>query len=100
MNDILSSYDAIVTPCGGIIRNPFISNDNISDKLDQGTMAIENHLAMGNFAGLPSISIPMGLDDGFPFDVNIMTKAFTESECFNIAYALESKLDLKNIYAK
>ena len=100
VNEILSSYDAIVTPCGGIIRNPFISNDNISDKLDQGTMAIENHLAMGNFAGLPSISIPMGLDDGFPFDVNIMTKAFTESECFNIAYALESKLDLKNIYAK
>lgn len=100
VNEILSSYDAIVTPCGGIIRNPFISNDDISDKLDQGTMAIENHLALGNFAGLPSISIPMGKDDGFPFDVNIMTKAFTESECFNIAYALESKLNLKNIYAK
>ncbi len=100
LNEILSTYDAIVTPCGGIVRNPYVSNDDVASRLDEHTMAVENHLALGNFAGLPSLTLPIGLDNGFPFGANIMTKAFTEKECFNISYALESKLGLKNIYAK
>lgn len=100
INDILSSNDAILTPCGGIVRNPFVNNDDVASRIDAHTVAIENHLALGNFAGLPSITLPIGMDNNFPFGANIMTKAFSEKECFNIAYALESKLGLKNIYAK
>ncbi len=100
LNEIYQNYDAIITPCGGIIRNPYISNDDVASRLDPHTMIIENHLALGNFGGLPSISIPMGLDNKFPYGCNIMTKAFDEVTCFSIASALESKLGLKNIYAK
>jgi aspartyl-tRNA(Asn)/glutamyl-tRNA(Gln) amidotransferase subunit A len=97
-NEILSQYDAILTPCGGIVRNPFASNsDDVSDRLDIHTIIVENHLGIGNFGGFPSISVPMGLDNGFPFACNIMTKVFTEKETLNIAYAIEKKLGLKNL---
>lgn len=97
VNEILSDYDAILTPCGGIIRNPIVSNESDDDRLDINQMIVENHLGMGNFAGLPSISIPMGLDNNFPYGANVMTKAFDEVGAFNIAYALEEDLGLRNI---
>lgn len=100
LNEIYENYDAIITPCGGIIRNPYVSNDDVASRLDPHTMIGENHLALGNFGGLPSLTIPMGLDNKFPFGCNIMTKAFDEVTCFSIASVLESNLGLKNIYVK
>jgi aspartyl-tRNA(Asn)/glutamyl-tRNA(Gln) amidotransferase subunit A len=97
-NEILNEYDAILTPCGGIVRNPFASNsDDVSDRLDVHTIIVENHLGLGNFGGFPSITIPMGLDNKFPYGCNIMTKVFTECETLNIAYAIEKKLGLVNL---
>lgn len=100
VNEILNDYDAIVTPCAGSVKNPYFGNDSIEARLNPGTVIVENHLTIGNFAGLPSISIPVGIDEGFPFDANIMTRAFDEVTCFNVAYALENEFGLKNIYCK
>lgn len=99
-NEVLSSYDAILTPCGGIVRNPIKSDDNDATRVDVDTMIIENHLGAGNFGGFPSISLPIGFDKGFPFGGNITSKPFNEVTCLNIAYVLESKLGYKNVYAK
>ena len=98
--ELFEKYDAILTPCGGIIRNPFESNDDEATRTDIDTMIVENHLAIGNFGGFPSITLPIGMDKGFPFGGNISTKPFNEVTCLNIAYILESKLGYKNLQVK
>ena len=60
-------------------------------------MIIENHLAIGNFGGLPSISLPVGGDRGFPFAFNLTGKAFDEVNLLNLAYALEKETGLEKI---
>ena len=60
----------------------------------------DNYLAFGNMGGFPSITLPIGFDDGLPFGGNITTKPFTESELFHIAYELEEITGLNDIVAK
>ena len=98
VNDILKEYDAFIAPCSGRVKSEFVENsDNVTDEIDIDKMIIENHLGIANFAGLPSLSIPVGIDNGFPFDFNITGRAFEEVNVFNIAYALENELNLKNL---
>ena len=99
-NKIFDKYDAVLTPCGGIIRNPFESNDDEATRTDINTMIVENHLAIANFGGFPSISLPIGLDNGFPFGGNLTCKPFNEVTCLKIAYVLENKLGYKNMTSK
>ncbi len=94
VNEILSEYDVLYAPCSGKIRNPFVSEDN---RKDEDYLIAENHLAIANFGGLPSLSLPIGLDKGFPYGANVTGKAFDEQTVFNIAYYLEAKLGLKNL---
>ncbi len=97
INKILQNYDLIYLPALGSVRNPFESN---VDKLEPNYLIAENHLAIANFAGLPSLTLPIGIDKDFPFGANFLGRAFEEQKVFNVAYALESKLEFKNITAK
>lgn len=47
----------------------------------------------GNLTGLPSLSIPCGIQDGLPVGLQIMGPAFKEENVLNVAYSLE-KLNL------
>lgn len=96
-NEILKEYDAILTPCTGKVRNPFEKEGNRIGDLDIDSMIIENHLAIGNFGGLPSISLPVGVDQGFPFSFNLTGRAFGEAGLLNLAYAVEKETGLENI---
>ena len=49
----------------------------------------DNHLCLGNFAGLPSITVPLCLQDGLPIGVNLMGRAFEESRLFAAAAVVE-----------
>ncbi len=97
VNEILNEYDAIYVPCVSTARNPF--ENSVTDKLSDEYLIAENHLAIANFGGLPSITLPIGLDDNFPFGANITTKAFDEQNAFNLAFALEKALPYKNMTA-
>ena len=70
MNKIYDNYDIILTPNGGGIA-PKLDEAN-DDRLSDEYLILENHLALGNFAGTPSISIPSGFCEGMPIAVNIM----------------------------
>jgi aspartyl-tRNA(Asn)/glutamyl-tRNA(Gln) amidotransferase subunit A len=93
-NEILKSYDAILLPAAGSTAPKFTSRSD--EKLSNKYLIAENHLAIGNFGGFPSITIPAGLVDDMPFGVNLTGKVFDEQNVLNLAYALESKLDYKN----
>ncbi|MFZ5627306.1 MAG: Asp-tRNA(Asn)/Glu-tRNA(Gln) amidotransferase subunit GatA [Bacillota bacterium] len=45
-----------------------------------------------NLAGIPAISIPVGLTDGLPVGVQFMGKAFDEATLFRVSYAVEQAL--------
>ncbi|MGM9874102.1 MAG: amidase family protein [Bacilli bacterium] len=97
VNRILSTYDFIYLPASPTTAPTFASS---SDKLSNEYLIADNHLALANFAGLPSITLPIGMKDGLPFGANFTSRAFEEDKVLNIAHALEATLPYKNMYAK
>ena len=97
VNNILKDSDFIYLPAAPSIA-PKINES--SDRLSDEYLIADNHLCLGNFAGLPSITLPIGFKDGMPFGANLMGRAFEEIELFQAAYELEQITGLANIYAK
>ena len=98
VNEILKDNDVIYSPCSGRVKMPIDSSS--IDKTTDEYLIIENHLGIANFAGLPSLTLPIALVDKFPMGANFTGKAFDEQNVLNIAFALESKLGLKNLSVK
>ena len=98
INKIYTQYDIILTPNSGTIA-PIINEAN-DDRLSDEYLILENHLALGNFAGTPSLSLPSGFVEKMPVAVNIMGRLFEEQTVFNVAYALEKALGYANQYAR
>lgn len=96
-NEILTEFDAILVPAAPSIAPKFSDS---SDRLSNNYLIADNILVLGNFAGLPSITLPMGLKDNMPFGINVMGRAFKENEVFNIAKAIEDKTKLYNLSAR
>ncbi len=86
VNQILSQYDFIFVPAAPSVANKL---GEASDKLSDEYLIADNHLALGNFAGLPSITVPLGMEEGLPVGVNFMGAAFKEKELYGIAKHFE-----------
>lgn len=91
VNRILNQYDAIVLPASGNIA-PLFEEVNPTDRLSDEYLLLENHMAIANFGGLPSITIPCIEHEGLPIGINITGKAFQDKEVLNLAYALEKMI--------
>lgn len=100
MNELFKIYDGLILPCGEIA--PLIEKEKevISEDEDRELAVLENHMAIGNFGGFPSITIPNGFVDNLPIGVNITGKVLDDANILNIAYALEETLDFKNMISK
>lgn len=98
LNKIYSEYDIILTPNSGSVA-PKLDEAN-DDRLSDEYIILENHLALGNFAGTPSISIPSGFSDKMPIAVNLTGRVFEEQTVLNAAYALEQALGFANQYSR
>lgn len=96
-NEILSDYDFIYVPAAPSVAP---KKDAKGDKLSDEYLIADNHLALGNFAGLPSITLPLFLEDGLPVGVNLMGRAFEESNVLNTASKLEELIGLKGLSTK
>lgn len=97
VNDILKEYDFIYCPAAPSIA-PKVGEK--SDRLSNEYLIADNHLVIANFAGLPSITLPIGMKDGMPFGANFTGRAFEDKQVLQIAYELEKHTGLKNIMAK
>ena len=97
INKVLEQYDAIYCPASPDIAPLF---EGSSDKLSNEYLIADNYLAIANFAGMPSITFPLGFSSGLPFGANITCKAFKESESLNIANKIEELIGLDNLVAK
>ena len=101
LHEILKDADAIFVPCSDHIA-PLIKDSTsvLSNSLDEDNLIIENILTLGNFSGMPSITIPSGLVDGMPVAVNLMSELFEDEKVLDIAYGLEKALGFKNMMKK
>ncbi len=91
---IYRAYDVIYLPAAPTIAPKFTDS---SDRLSSQYLIADSHLALGNFAGLPSVTIPLGFEQGMPFGGNIMGRAFEESTTLEVAYVIEQFTGLKNL---
>lgn len=97
LNKIYEDYDFIYS-----IAAPTVAPkaNETSDRLSEQYLIADNHLVLGNFAGLPSLTLPLGLKDGLPFGANVMGRAFDEVGVFKMSYQIEKITGLKNLCAK
>lgn len=95
-NKVLDEYDAIYCPASPSTA-PLLKGSSISHSND--LLVADNYLAFANMGGFPSITLPIGFDEGLPFGVNLTTKPFTESKLLNIANKLEEIAGLKDLVA-
>lgn len=82
-----AQYDALVAPSSGDIA-PLVS-DKSQDELSDTYLIAENHMAVGNFGGYPSMTVPMGFEKGCPLGLNITCRAWDEPGMFAIGQAIE-----------
>jgi len=98
VNGILEKYDALYLPASPTTAPLFDAGS--SDKLSNTYLVADNWMAIGNFAGLPSITLPIGFENGLPFGANLTCKKFAETELFGISAAIENITNMKNLIAK
>lgn len=94
INELFSGYDAMILPASGGIAPKF--EDSI-DRMSDRYLILENHMAIGNFGGYPSITIPNGFVMNMPIGLNITGPQFKDGELLNIAHKIEEKLGYKGL---
>ena len=92
-NELFKEYDGCITIASGGPA-PLLEEKGVV--LTNKTV-LENHLAIGNFGGFPSITIPNGYVSDMPIGINITGKIFDDRNILNIAYKLEEIIDFDNI---
>jgi aspartyl-tRNA(Asn)/glutamyl-tRNA(Gln) amidotransferase subunit A len=83
---ILRDHDFIYVPSSPSVAPRFV---DASDKLSDEYLIADNHLCLGNFAGLPSITLPLFYEKGLPVGVNFMGRAYEEKKLYQISAAFE-----------
>ena len=96
-NELFKKYDGLILPASGKVA-PLI--DEVADIITRNEEILENHMAIGNFGGYPSITIPNGLYKGLPTGINITSGYKEDIKLLSIASAIEEVLGYKNMCVK
>ncbi len=96
-NNILKENDFIILPAAPSTA-PLFKKDSsaVNDKF----ILADNYLCFANFAGLPSLTVPMGKIDNLPYGINITGRAFEEDKVLSISLDIENITGLKNLSAR
>ena len=101
MSERFNEYDALILPAQGAVAPKFEdSSEKITDKLSARYLLLENHMAIANFGGFPSITIPCGFVNNMPIGLSITSGVKKDVNCLNVAYAIENELGYKGQIAK
>jgi aspartyl-tRNA(Asn)/glutamyl-tRNA(Gln) amidotransferase subunit A len=84
INNILNEFDFIYLPA-----SPSHATKIGEVNTDPDYTIIDNHLAIGNFGGYPSITLPLGFVENLPVGVNFTGRPFDEEHLLNFAYLFE-----------
>ena len=94
-NKGFEKYDVIITPTSPVTA--FGIGEKINNPLE---MYLADICTVSvNVAGLPGISIPVGLDSkGLPIGMQLIGKKFDEETILNTAYAMEKEIKFREKY--
>jgi len=95
--NLFKTYDAVILPVG---IGPAKKIDDLNKKYDDNTIALDEHLQVGNFGGFPSITIPNGFVSNLPVGINITGNCYDDVNVLSIASALEGVMNYKGQIAK
>lgn len=95
--DLFKTYDAVILPVG---TGPAKKIKDLNMNHDTNTIALDEHLQIGNFGGFPSITIPNGFINNLPVGMNITGNCYDDINVLNIAATLENAMEYKNQIAK
>ncbi len=95
-NKIFEECDCVIFPASGDVA-PLIKGASDDEKLSSKYLIGENHLAIANFGGFPSITIPSGFINEMPIGINITGKCFDDQKVLDIASGIENTLGLKDL---
>ncbi len=96
VNDLLKESDFILLPASPSVAPTF---ENKSDRLSEQYLLADNHLVIANFAGLPSLTLPLALKDGLPYGISVTGRAFEDLDVFQIGKVIEKITNLKGLHA-
>ncbi len=88
MNELFEKYDGLILPAS---LEPAPKFDDILPEY----LKTEQYLAIANFGGYPSITIPSDYINEMPIGVNITGKIKDDANILNIASVIENKLNFK-----
>ncbi|MCF0124693.1 MAG: Asp-tRNA(Asn)/Glu-tRNA(Gln) amidotransferase subunit GatA [Clostridia bacterium] len=93
--DAFKKYDVILTP-----TSPTVSFDIGSKTTNPLEMYLSDICTVSvNIAGLPGISIPVGVDgQGMPIGMQLIGNKFCEETILNAAYTMEQKIKFRENY--
>ena len=94
VNDILKEYDAIYLP-SSMNSAPLFEGGEL-DKMSNEYLIGDNYLAIANFGGQPSISLPLGFESELPFGGNFIGRVNDESTILALAKQVERIVGLTN----
>ena len=97
MNELFKTYDAMIMPTSTGIA-PKITE--VNEVIKGQSEVLENLMAIGNFGGYPSITIPNGFINNMPIGVNITGNIFNDKTILNIANKLEQTMNYKEQIVK
>lgn len=92
---VLDNVDVIMAPASGQGAPKF--DDASADQLSKEYLIAENYMALANFSGYPSITVPMGMVDGLPVGVNLTAYAHHDAKLLDIAYGIEKTTGIFNV---
>ena len=65
--ELFNEYDGLILPASGSVAPKFNqSSEDVNNKLSKRYLLLENHMAIANFGGFPSITIPCGFVNDMP----------------------------------
>lgn len=95
VNRELAQADILIAPAAKGVA-PKIKEESTNELTNEYLIA-DNHMVIGNFAGLPSMTLPMGFVEGLPVGVNITANPFKEQVMFDVAKAIEEGTGLAGL---
>lgn len=96
INNLLKDNDFILLPSSPSSAPTFTDK---SDRLSEQYLLADNHLVIANFAGLPSLTLPLGMKNGLPYGISVTGRAFEDLEVFQISKVIEKITNLKGLHA-
>lgn len=97
LNEVFEQYDYFILPASPSIPKHL---DEISSRWDSKPEFADNHLALANFGGMPSLTLPMGMEEGVPYGINVTGRIFEDDKVLAIGEEIEEITGLRNLHVK